>query len=75
MRNNYGMNPCACVPMGRRSGVGMSSEPIDTYPLAMAYVPWQTWGNVFDCEEALANGTIFPDLVLPFLGKGGTCRG
>ena len=55
--------------------MGMSSEPIDTYPLAMAYVPWQTWGNVFDCEEALANGTIFPDLVLPFLGKGGTCRG
>lgn len=35
-------------------------------PLAMAYVPFQQWGDVFDNDEALCKGTLFPDLVFPF---------
>ena len=43
----------------------------DNTPLAMAYVPFQQWGEVYNDEEALCRGTIFPDLDLPF-GKGGS---
>lgn len=35
-------------------------------PLAMAYVPFQQWGEVYDKDEALKKGTLFPDLVFPF---------
>ena len=37
-------------------------------PLAMAYVPFQQWGNVYDDAEALDKGTLFPDLDFPFGG-------
>lgn len=37
-------------------------------PLAMAYVPPQKWTIVYDNEEGLAAGTIFPALDLPFKG-------
>ena len=37
-------------------------------PLGMAYVPVQQWGEVFSDEKALSCGTLFPDLVFPFLG-------
>ena len=36
-------------------------------PLAMAYVPWQTFENVMEGECALRHGTIFEDLVFPFV--------
>lgn len=39
------------------------------FPLAMAYVPWQPWRNVYDMEKALRRGTIFAELDLPFEGK------
>lgn len=39
--------------------------------LAMAYVPWQTWCDIYDVEKALCQGTIFRELDKPFLGKGG----
>lgn len=62
----------ACAPY-----VGMPIEHrymellgIDDMPLAMAYVPFQAWNQVYDPATALAHGTIFPELVLPFLGGG-----
>ncbi|MBQ1518431.1 MAG: spore coat associated protein CotJA [Ruminococcus sp.] len=42
----------------------------DKMPLAMAYVPFQQWGEVFGPDDALENGTLFPDLIFPF-DKGG----
>lgn len=42
--------------------------PDDT-ALAIAYVRWQEWGNVYEPEEAFARGTIFPDLDKPFYGR------
>ncbi|MBP2632514.1 MAG: Spore coat associated protein (CotJA) [Firmicutes bacterium] len=30
--------------------------------LAHAYVPWQTYDKAFSPREALAKGTLFPDL-------------
>lgn len=42
--------------------------------LAMAYIPWQTWRNIYDTDRALSCGTIFQELDLPFHGKGGALR-
>lgn len=35
-------------------------------PLAMAYVPLQEWGEVYNESDALCNGTIFPELKMDF---------
>ena len=45
-----------------------------------SYVPIQRLGEVYSCEEALKNGTLFPELNLPLgvYGKkalGGNCNG
>ena len=51
------------------SGTGTAGQlPL---PLAMAYVPPQKWTIVYDNEEGLAAGTIFPALHLPFQFEGG----
>ncbi|MCM1133779.1 MAG: spore coat associated protein CotJA [Ruminococcus flavefaciens] len=39
--------------------------PSDT-PLAMAYVPFQQWGDTKSPEDAFDCGTLFSDLVFPF---------
>ncbi len=39
-------------------------------PLAMAYVPPQKWTIVYENEEGLKAGTIFPALDLPFAHGG-----
>ncbi|MBE6841937.1 MAG: spore coat associated protein CotJA [Oscillospiraceae bacterium] len=39
-------------------------------PLAMAYVPFQTWEEPFDASDALQAGTLFPQLDLPFMEEG-----
>jgi hypothetical protein len=44
---------------------------LESMPLAMAYVRWQRWNNVYDLDRALQVGTIFPELDLPFLGMRG----
>lgn len=46
-------------------------DPIEDLPLAMAYVPWQTWRELYDAEKGFCVGTIFKELNLPFLGRGG----
>lgn len=35
-------------------------------PLAMAYVPFQQWGKVYNSDQAFNSGTLFPELDLPF---------
>ncbi|MEE1313812.1 MAG: spore coat associated protein CotJA [Lachnospiraceae bacterium] len=47
--------------------------PLEGLPLAMAYVPWQQWGNLYSPEKGFHQGTIFQDLDFPFNGRGG-CR-
>ncbi len=39
-------------------------------PLAMAYVPWQQWQSTYAPERGLVQGTIFPQLDLPFMYGG-----
>ena len=42
---------------------------LEDLPLAMAYVPMQSWGETYDGLKALDSGTIFPELDLPFCGR------
>lgn len=42
--------------------------------LAMAYVPWQVWRDIYEVEKGFRCGTIFQELNMPFLGKGGARR-
>ena len=44
------------------------NDPLRGMPLAMAYVPWQTWCKTYDPQKGLSCGTIFPPLNLPFYG-------
>ena len=53
------------VPRSRFSNVAL-----DELPLTMAYVPMQKYGSVFEPENALEKGTLFPELDKPCVGKG-----
>jgi len=46
-------------------------QDFDRFPLAMCYVPWQCFRNLYENEhEALHNGTLFKDLDLKWYGRG-----
>ena len=44
----------------------------DTLPgclsVAMAYVPFQQWSEIYAADKGLSVGTMFPCLNLPFVG-------
>lgn len=46
------------------------AAPIVDPVLAMAYVPMQEYGVLYDEADALCAGTLYPDLDKPFTGKG-----
>lgn len=39
------------------------------FPVVMAYVPWQQWGDLYEAECGLMQGTIFKDLNYIFCGE------
>lgn len=43
-----------------------SSVPLDELPLAMVYIPFQPYGEVYGEEEGLKNGTLFKNIDKPF---------
>ena len=51
-----------------------SMDALGQFPIAMAYVPWQRFGQTYDLSKALCAGTIFPELDKPFCGKRGVCK-
>ena len=46
----------------------MHNDSLHDMPLTMSYVPWQKWDCIFNYQEGLTHGTIFPKLALPFYG-------
>ncbi|MCI8441709.1 MAG: spore coat associated protein CotJA [Provencibacterium sp.] len=44
-------------------------------PLAIAYVPFQRWGMLYDEKTALQRGTIFKQLDKPFIGEEAAANG
>lgn len=53
---------------------GRNTDSLSDMPVAMAYVPWQYFREVYEPDKALQYGTIFPELNKPFYGKGGCPR-
>ena len=49
-------------------------DEVNGMTIAMAYVPWQEWRDLYTCEQALQRGTVFAELDKPFKGMGGCCR-
>lgn len=53
-----------------------SNNNVSLFPknasLAMAYVPFQEWGEVYSDDEAFPTGTLFPDLNFPFMRGAGS---
>lgn len=77
-RNNNQRN-CGCNNPGNKINdtvqIQIPVPPVASpMVLAMAYVPMQKICEVYDVETALMNGTLFPELDKPFLGKGGCCK-
>lgn len=54
---------------------GMEDSCLEkNYEVAMAYVPWQSFGALYEPEKSLDVGTIFVEMNKPFLGKRGMMR-
>lgn len=49
-------------------------DALQGLPIAMAYVPWQKWQNLYEHCKGFQRGTIFEDLTKPFHGRGGCNR-
>ena len=56
--------------MGSMPLATSGAEPIEKAVLAMAYVPMQKFGALYNNNDALCAGTLFADLDKPFCGKG-----
>ncbi len=70
-RSDYSSTPNEMAYKPMRPRPEKTDANLADLPLAMAYVPWQTWEKPFEMVEGLNNGTIFPGLYKPFLGEGG----
>ncbi len=66
--HNYSAQNSMMPHQQRKNPKAESCDTPKEFPLAMGYVPWQTWGNLYDPCEALAQGTIFKDLNFKFCG-------
>ena len=38
-------------------------------PIAMAYVPWQSYDSIYPLQQAIQRGTMFRELDLDFAGR------
>lgn len=47
----------------------------DDVTLAMAYVPVQPWGKLYEPEVGFHRGTLYRDLDFPFIGEEALPRG
>lgn len=62
---DYRHPSCECS----KDSCNQATAPVDSMMLAMAYVPWQQWEEIFDYEKALCIGTIFVNLDKPWTGR------
>lgn len=66
--NYNGQGYTHMAPGGNAAANGAQRVIDCEYPLAMAYVPWQKWGETYPPDTALCKGTLFPELYLPYTG-------
>ena len=60
--------------MGKNCPMPQGEFPAEN-PVAMAYVPFQSWERTYDSEARLSRGTVFPSLDKPFIGEEALRRG
>lgn len=48
----------------------LKTAPQNPFRLGIASVPKQQWGELYNLQEALKNGTIFKELDMPFFMGG-----
>lgn len=65
---------CGCERQEKNDCGCHHKDQLEGMPLAMAYVPWQDWGDLYCAHKALQVGTVFEELDMPFLGRGGCNR-
>ena len=67
--------PCCSDVIGGGIIIGPGNRGCDKenvlsgLPVAMAYVPWQSYGNLYPMNQALRSGTLFRELDLDFAGR------
>lgn len=59
------MQECKC----KDCPVSSRNKYLKDAPLAMGYIPWQTFDETFPLKKALSVGTVFPELCKPFCGR------
>ena len=63
------------IVIGQSCPVRSNCTPLPENPVpAMAYVPWQQWGQTIEPERGLDAGTLFLVLDKPFYGRRGEPR-
>ena len=47
---------CGCVPAQAKTPCSgkAGADPLQGMPVAMAYVPWQEWGGLYDPRQGLS---------------------
>lgn len=65
--------PARASQPGAAPGCGQHDTCLDNYPIAMAYVPWQVFHDVYPLDRGFHTGTIFPCLDLPFMCASPVC--
>lgn len=68
---NYSRNRQRSTAYHQTDSCCNTDDVLEGMSLAMAYVPWQNWHDIYDAAKGLQRGTIFEELDMPFLGKGG----
>lgn len=71
---NQGRDTCSCQNESGSTRSAASKDSLAQMPLAMAYVPWQKWKDIYETCKGFQRGTIFAELDKPFLGRGGCNR-
>lgn len=67
--SNAGM-PSSGIVTGNCTASGCNRETaLSGMPIAMAYVPWQSYESLYSLPQALQNGTLFGELNLDFAGR------
>ena len=66
--NTCGQPRCGRTPYSSPMLRTKDTWSADNFALAMAYVPIQHFKSVYELDEALQVGTIFPELNKPFKG-------
>lgn len=54
----------------RECPFGENRDGVNEFPIGMTYVPWQKNVVTYEhLEDGFCNGTIFPELYMPFTGR------